>query len=68
MRFKKCLDNNGQGIVEYILITALTALATVAIFRTLRSDIATAYKKAGEALIQGVEDGISNGSSGNQAP
>lgn len=58
-RDKKVLQR-GQGIVEYILITAMVALAAVSIFRTFRSDIGSAYKKAGEALIQGVENGASN--------
>ena len=52
-------SESGQGIVEYILITAMVALAAVSIFRTFRSDLSTAYKKAGQALIQGVEDGAS---------
>lgn len=53
------VSKRANGIVEYILITALVALAGVSIFKTFRSDINTAYKKAGEALIQGVEDGSS---------
>ncbi len=60
MRFKKKTEQ-GSGIVEYILITALTALATVAIFRTFRSDVTVAYEKAGDALVKGVEDGIADG-------
>lgn len=58
MHLKKS-SQHGNGVVEYVLITALTALATVAIFRTFRSDINTAYRKAGEALIKGVEEGTS---------
>jgi len=54
-------NNKGSGIVEYILITALIALAAVAMFRGFRADIGKAYKKAGEALIQGVEDSITAG-------
>jgi Flp pilus assembly pilin Flp len=50
----------GQGIVEYILITALVALASIAVFRTFRTDISQAYRRAGEALVQGVEDGVSS--------
>lgn len=53
------VSKRGQGIVEYILITALVALAAISIFKTFRTDIGTAYKKAGEALIQSVEDGSS---------
>ncbi len=56
----------GQGIVEYILVTALVALAAVSIFKTFRTDISSAYKKAGEALIQGVEDGVSSPSGSNE--
>ena len=63
MRFQKNSSEKGQGVVEYILITALTALATVAIFRAFRSDVSQAYQKAGEALVKGVEDGVSTGDS-----
>ena len=62
MRSLKTHDHKGQGIVEYILITALTALATVAIFRAFRSDVSLAYKKAGEALVRGVDEGVSGDS------
>lgn len=48
----------GNVIVEYILVTAFVALATIAIFRTFRSQIGEAYEKAGEALVQGVNDGL----------
>ncbi len=48
----------GQGIVEYILITALVALAAVAIFKAFREDVREAYKKAGQALVQGVEESV----------
>ena len=51
----------GQGIVEYVLVTALVALAAVSIFRTFRDDLRTAYRRAGEALVQGVEDSLSPG-------
>ena len=60
----KLKNQNGQGIVEYILITALVALAAVAMFKTFREDVRTAYKKAGEALVQGVEESVSTGSNG----
>lgn len=62
-RFRNKPSQFGNGIVEYVLITALTALATIAIFRTFRADITTAYKKAGEALVRGVDEGVSDGSS-----
>ena len=50
-------QQRGQGIVEYILITALTALATVTIFKSFRADLKQAYQKAGEAMIHGIDDG-----------
>jgi Flp pilus assembly pilin Flp len=59
----KSNEAKGQGIVEYILITALVALAAVGIFKAFRADLDTAYRKAGEALIQGVEGGVSSDSS-----
>ncbi len=65
MKRDKHVSKRGQGIVEYVLITALVALAAVSIFKTFKSDISTAYKKAGEALIQGVEEGSSLGSGSN---
>ncbi len=61
MQSRKKNRPSGNAVVEYILITALTALATVAIFRTFRADVTTAYKKAGEALIKGVEEGTGSG-------
>ena len=48
----------GQGVVEYVLVTALVALSAVAIFRTFREDLRTAYGRAGEALVQGVSDSV----------
>ena len=48
----------GQGIVEYILITAFVALAAIAIFRGFRENLQEAYEKAGNALVQGVEEGL----------
>lgn len=60
--FQTSYRRRGQAVVEYILITALTALATVAIFRVFRADIATAYKKAGESLISSVDEGTGGGS------
>ena len=56
--------SKGQGIVEYILITALVALAMVAAFRSFRDDIGKAYKSAGEALVQGVQDSVGSGNEG----
>ncbi len=56
-------SQRGSAVVEYVLITALVALAAVAIFKTFRSDVSAAYKKAGEALLHGVEEGLSTGDS-----
>lgn len=56
---KREFFNKGQGIVEYVLITALVALAAVAIFKTFRADVSEAYRKAGAALVQGVDESIS---------
>lgn len=50
----------GQGLVEYILITALMALASIAMFKAFRSDVQTAYKKAGAALVNGVDNAASS--------
>ncbi len=63
MSYRVARFRRGQAVVEYILLTALTALATVAIFRTFRVDISTAYKKAGQALVNGVDEGVSSGGS-----
>lgn len=63
MSYRVARSRRGQAVVEYILLTALTALATVAIFKVFRADISTAYKKAGQALISGVDEGISGGAS-----
>lgn len=52
-------NQKGQGVVEYILVTALAALATVAVFKSFRTDIASAYRKAGQSLVQGVEESSS---------
>ena len=65
MARKRVLFDKGQGIVEYILVTALVALAAVAIFRTFRNDVSEAYRKAGQALVQGVDQGVT-GSGSNE--
>ena len=49
--------SRGQGVVEYILITALISLAAVAIFRGFRDDIAEAYRRAGATLLASFDDG-----------
>lgn len=67
MKLQKRVPAKGQGIVEYILITAMVALATIAMFKTFREDLKTAYKKAGEALVKGVEESIAPSSNGNGA-
>lgn len=49
--------SRGQGVVEYILITALISLAAVAIFKSFRDDIAEAYRRAGTTLLASFDDG-----------
>lgn len=56
----------GSGIVEYVLITAFVAIVTVAVFKTFRADVTEAYKKAGQTLLQGVQDTSSSPSSEGQ--
>ena len=46
----------GQGVVEYVLITALVSLAAVAIFRSFKDDVAEAYRRAGATLLASVDD------------
>ena len=46
----------GQGVVEYVLITALVSLAAVAIFRSFKDDVAEAYRRAGATLLSSVDD------------
>jgi Flp pilus assembly pilin Flp len=58
-------STRGSGIVEYVLITAFVAIVTVAVFKTFRSDVTEAYKKAGQALIQGVQESSSSSAEGN---
>jgi Flp pilus assembly pilin Flp len=59
---KKVLaGHKGQGIVEYVLVTALVALAAVAVFKTFREDVKEAYRRAGQSLIQGVTENASAG-------
>jgi Flp pilus assembly pilin Flp len=58
MAKKKKVFEKGQGIVEYILITALVSLAAITIFKMFREDVHTAYQKAGQALVQGVTDSV----------
>lgn len=53
---KRVVFENGQGLVEYVLITALVVLAAVGVFRVFRKDLNEAYQKAGQALIQGVSE------------
>jgi Flp pilus assembly pilin Flp len=63
---KRVLSQRGQGIVEYILITALVALAAITIFKAFRADVSTAYRKAGDALVRGVDDGLASNSGSNE--
>ena len=51
-------NRRGQGVVEYILVTALVALAMIAVFKKFRADLTTAYKTAGDALVQGVQQSV----------
>ncbi|MBV9080922.1 MAG: hypothetical protein JO102_07380 [Elusimicrobia bacterium] len=48
----------GSGVVEYILITALVSLAAVAIFKTFRTDVAEAYQRTGETLLNSVQEDV----------
>jgi Flp pilus assembly pilin Flp len=50
----------GQGVVEYILITAFVALATISIFKAFRENLRQAYQKAGDILVSGVEESLNN--------
>lgn len=59
-------SNKGQGLVEYILITALMALASIAMFKAFRSDVQTAYKKAGESLVNGVDNATVSSPDGHE--
>ena len=53
-------SNKGQGVVEYILITAFVALATIGIFKMFRENLRQAYQKAGEILVSSVEESLTN--------
>lgn len=61
MSFKN--KQQGQGIVEYVLLTAFVSLAAIAIFKVFRQDLSDAYKKAGQALVEGVSSTTSESSS-----
>jgi len=50
----------GQGVVEYILVTAFVALAAIGIFKAFRENLSQAYKKAGEILVSGVEQSLTD--------
>lgn len=54
MANKRAFFESGQGLVEYVLITALVVLAAVGIFRSFRKDLQDAYRQAGQQLVQGV--------------
>ena len=47
----------GQGLVEFVLVTALAATATVAVFRLFRQDLNTAYERVGDLLIESAAEG-----------
>ncbi|MFN0118024.1 MAG: Flp family type IVb pilin [Elusimicrobiota bacterium] len=50
---KRKFFENGNGLVEYILITALVVIASVAVFKKFQTDIRLAYEKVGKTLIDG---------------
>lgn len=64
MTKKKMVFECGQGLVEYVLITALVVLASVGIFRSFRKDLQDAYQKAGQQLVQGVSTSPSSDEAG----
>ena len=57
---------HGNAMVEYVLITAMVALAAVAIFRAFRSDVSQAYKQAGQALVEGVNERLVSEADGRE--
>lgn len=61
---KRTVFESGQGLVEYVLITALVVLAAAGIFRSFRKDLQEAYRKAGQQLVQGVNEPASSDSGG----
>ncbi len=63
---KRAFIQKGQGIVEYILVTALAALAAVAVFKTFREDVKEAYKRAGQSLVQGVSESVGSSESSGE--
>jgi Flp pilus assembly pilin Flp len=63
---KRMFFEKGNGIVEYILVTALVAIGSIAMFRLFREDLSKAYKKAGEAIVQGVDTNTSSPATGNE--
>jgi len=66
MEGRKKFFQKGSGIVEYILVTALVAMAAMALFRGFRTDLEKAYQKAGESLIQGVDQGFDSNLNGGE--
>ena len=54
--FKKLKDQKGQGMTEYILITALVIIVIIAAFKIFRPKVESAFTNTGEAIQkQGVE-------------
>jgi pilus assembly protein Flp/PilA len=47
-------DEAGQGLVEYVLILALVALAAIATMKTLGNSINSAFTKIGSTLNSAV--------------
>ena len=47
--------NKAQGLVEYIVITAMVAIAGITILRVFRDDLKEAYTSVGQAIVSGVK-------------
>jgi Flp pilus assembly pilin Flp len=46
----KKLNNRGQGLVEYLVIVALMAVATMAIMRTMNTTVTSQFAKITQIL------------------
>ena len=47
-------DEAGQGLVEYMLILAMIALATIAGMKTLATSVNSVFGKMGSVLVRSV--------------
>lgn len=56
-------DENGQGMVEYILIVALIAIVTIATVKMFGGQIKVLFKKSAEKLQSEGDRAISSSSS-----